>query len=79
MPRYIHELPDGSYRDAEQSEIDAAKAIRRRAARLRTTIRKAQEELGLINSSCEHVVCHDEGGHPYNIRICLACGETSLL
>lgn len=37
------------------------------------------KELQSLIKDCEHTVCFDTEGHPYNVRECVACGHTSLL
>lgn len=77
--QYIHELPEGKYRDATSDEIIVAKAIQSRREQLQKQLSEIEEELALIRKTCTHVVTYDEAGFPYDTRICVSCGYMSLL
>lgn len=82
MRNYITEVRDetGSHPEPASKKAIAA-AIQMNALRLdaEKRLKKAQHQLDTIKAQCKHVVCYDEPGHPYDVRICVACGYESLL
>lgn len=78
MKKLIHELPGGSYRDATSEEIQEARNQKRQLKQLRKKMDELKKEIAKLEK-CPHKVAYDEEGFPYNVRICLACGNRSLL
>lgn len=81
---YLTELESGQFRRADEADVKLALEAQERRKELDHMIRKAQEELDLIRARCGpgstgHRVCFDTAGFPYDVRICVTCGATSLL
>ena len=76
---YIHENDNGSYREATEEEIRIATEIGAIAKKLSTEIYEAEMKLKDLRLQCTHEVCYDDPGFPFDTRICVACGYTSLI
>ncbi len=77
--KFIHELPDGSYRESTAKEIkDALVQTTRLDALLGKKI-EIEKEIREITNDCQHLVCWDEFGHVYSTRHCVLCGYFSHL
>ena len=62
-------------RDATPEEVKVAEETAARRAVLVRNLRDA--ESALRSFRCDHVVCYDVSGYPYDSRVCLACGVTT--
>lgn len=77
--RFIKELPDGSFRDCTDAEIELALLTRKLAAQLCNSIDVLQKELTALLEVCTHPVQYDLPGMPYDVRHCVTCMHTSLV
>ena len=81
--RFIHEYTfgpfRGKFRKCTSEEVDDALATEERILALKDEINKATAEIKKITKDCDHPVCYDTAGHPYDVRHCVICGHTSLI
>jgi len=77
--KFIHPNKDGTFRDATEEEIMVATKIAEEKTKSVEVIAKNQMILDSIRRNCSHTVCYDVEGYPYNVRHCVACGDSFLL
>ena len=76
---YIHELPSGSYRECTPEELADAAVNQAKYESLKKTFFECDEKLTKLRAECKHPVVYDEPGYIYHSRICISCGNESLL
>lgn len=75
----IEELPSGNYRALDPAERQDAIEKYERRKKLEEARALIKEELNKVAKTCKHPACVDEPGYMYHRRICLICGNVSLL
>jgi hypothetical protein len=75
----IQELPSGQYRVLTPEERQEAVEKYERRIKLEEARALIKKELNKIAKTCKHPACVDEPGYTYHQRICLICGNISLV
>jgi hypothetical protein len=75
----IQELPSGQYRELTPEERQEAVEKYERRKKLEEARELIKKELNKIYKTCKHPACVDEPGYMYHQRICLICGNISLV